>query len=169
MGWIQTIIESEYRKHSRLEWARIAEAKIITELKDRGLLKEEIILCPECQEQRKVCKACNHINVKIEGEDSLCERCGIDLNQEKVIGVIDNLNNKRVATLVKDKLCKCGHTKQAHMNLFNNPISCIDCDCEKFILQNNCLKSTSKQQSNDFTRENDSPKEKKGEEDEIKI
>jgi len=40
MGWIQTIIESEYKKHLILEWARIAEAKIITELKDRGLLKD---------------------------------------------------------------------------------------------------------------------------------
>lgn len=40
MGWIQTRIEAEYRKHKRLEWARIAEAKIITELRDRGLLKD---------------------------------------------------------------------------------------------------------------------------------
>lgn len=40
MGWIQTRIEAEFRKHPRLEWARIAEAKIIIELNDRGLLRK---------------------------------------------------------------------------------------------------------------------------------
>lgn len=35
-------ILSEYKKHKELEWAKIAEAKIKTELRDRGLLKEGV-------------------------------------------------------------------------------------------------------------------------------
>jgi len=46
MGWIKTRIESEYRKHYRvtggLDWALLAEKKIIAELKDRGLLREGV-------------------------------------------------------------------------------------------------------------------------------
>jgi len=43
MGWIETRISSEYAKHRyRLNWAKIAEAKIITELRDRGMLKDNV-------------------------------------------------------------------------------------------------------------------------------
>lgn len=36
MGWIKERIDAEYRKHApRLDWAKIAEKKIISEIKER--------------------------------------------------------------------------------------------------------------------------------------
>ena len=34
MGWIKNRIDAEFRKHKRLDWSRIAEAKIITSILD---------------------------------------------------------------------------------------------------------------------------------------
>jgi hypothetical protein len=41
MGFIEARIKAEHRKHPKLNWARLAEAKIIMELKDRGLISIE--------------------------------------------------------------------------------------------------------------------------------
>ena len=45
MGFIKSRIKAEYRKHYRvtggLDWARLAEAKIIAELRDRGIITIE--------------------------------------------------------------------------------------------------------------------------------
>ena len=42
MGWIETRIKAEYRKHQKLNWAKIAESKIVTELRDRGIITIDI-------------------------------------------------------------------------------------------------------------------------------
>jgi len=33
MGWIEERIKAEYRKHKNLEWAKLAEIKIISSIK----------------------------------------------------------------------------------------------------------------------------------------
>ena len=45
MGFIKNRINAEYKKHYHvtrgLDWARLAEAKIVRELKDRGIITKE--------------------------------------------------------------------------------------------------------------------------------
>ena len=45
MGFIKSRIEAEYKKHYRvtdgLDWARLAEGKIVKELKDRGIITKK--------------------------------------------------------------------------------------------------------------------------------
>lgn len=46
MGWIKDRIDAEYRKHKNLDWARLAEYKIIGSLKESET--PYAYLCPLC-------------------------------------------------------------------------------------------------------------------------
>ena len=45
MGWIKNRIDTEFKKHNRLNWSEIAEAKIKAQLKE--MLREEYKLDPQ--------------------------------------------------------------------------------------------------------------------------
>lgn len=82
MGWIQTIIKNELRKHKTIDWTLIAEKKIIKELKDRGLYKspnqnielKKVYQCGDCGTlyKNKDDECCG--NFKLEGSYQ-CNKC----------------------------------------------------------------------------------------------